>query len=48
MNSALWKTDPAIAVYDLGAPARREYRGLRYFPDDDRFRVELVPLGEWM
>ncbi|MBL9006810.1 MAG: DUF1684 domain-containing protein [Myxococcales bacterium] len=31
--------DPALAVYDLGSPARREYRGLRYYPDDDRFRV---------
>lgn len=33
------ETDPAIAVYDLGALARREYQGLHYFPDDDRFRV---------
>ena len=32
--------DPAVAVYDLGAPARREFQGLHYFPDDDRFRVQ--------
>jgi hypothetical protein len=31
--------DPALAVYDLGAAARRDYRGLHYFSDDDRFRV---------
>lgn len=31
--------DPAVAVYDLGAPARREFQGLHYFSDDDRFRV---------
>lgn len=33
------EADPALAVYDLGAPARRAYAGLHYFPDDDRYRV---------
>ena len=32
-------SDPALAVYDLGAPPRRAYAGLHYYPDDDRYSV---------
>lgn len=32
-------SDRALAVYDLGSPARRAYTGLHYFPSDDRYRV---------
>ena len=39
--------DPAVALYDPAAPARQEYRGLLYFPDDERFvtrgRLERYP-----
>lgn len=39
--------DPAVAVYDATAPARVNYAGLRYFPDDERFvvrgRLERYP-----
>ena len=31
--------DPSLAVYDLAAPPRRDYQGLHYFPDDDRYVV---------
>lgn len=30
---------PAVAVYDLEAPARRAYQGLRYYGDDSRYAV---------
>ncbi len=33
------EADPALAIYDLGSPARRAYSGLHYFPSDDRYRV---------
>lgn len=39
--------DPAVALYDPAAPARQGYRGLLYFPDDERFvtrgRLERYP-----
>lgn len=34
--------DPALAVYDLGCAARTSYRGLHYFPEDDRYRVRAT------
>ena len=40
--------DPSVAVYDLEAPARRAYRGLRYYPDDSRYTAvgQLERYGE--
>lgn len=39
--------DPAVALYDPDAPARQAYKGLVYFPDDERFvtraRLERYP-----
>ncbi len=39
--------DPAVALYDPAAPAQKSYRGLLYFPDDERFvargRLERYP-----
>lgn len=31
--------DPSLAVYDLNSPIRRAYKGLHYYPDDDRYVV---------
>jgi uncharacterized protein (DUF1684 family) len=40
--------DPSVAVYDLEAPAKRAYRGLRYYPDDSRYTTvgQLERYGE--
>lgn len=36
--------DPSLAVYDLGAPVRRAYAGLHYYPEDEHYvvRARLV------